>query len=141
MFMFKKAILMAYLSEATGAELKFRQSSQSERNDLELYIQSESEFKNNKSLLASWATRKDDYYAAWLLEGFGNVQENGKAHRVEDFALRDKVDLIRELKKADPEFAPWLAFRCEPAEKKTEEDAPTGELVGSEGVPDLQVDQ
>ena len=141
MFVFKKAILMAYLSEATEAEFKFRQSSQSERQELELYIHSESEYRNRKSLLASWSLNRDDYYAAWLLEDFSNVQEDGKAHNIENFGLRDKAGLIKKLKEADARFAPWFASHCEPAEKKAEENAPAGELVGAEGVPSLQVER
>ena len=120
MFVFKKAKPAMFSSEATGSSFKFRQSSKSEQDELELYIRSESEFKNKSSLLASWAMNKEDYYSAWLLDDFSGVQdENGEPHGIANFSLQDKAGLIKMLKEAEPKFSAWFASHCEAAEKKT----------------------
>ena len=122
MFVFKKAKPAMFNSEATGSSFKFRQSSKSEQDELELYIRSESEFKNKSSLLASWAMNKEDYYSAWLLEDFSGVQdEDGNPHSIVNFSLQDKAGLIKTLKETEPKFFPWFASHCEQSEKKIKE--------------------
>ncbi|MDR3001118.1 MAG: hypothetical protein LBU89_07625 [Fibromonadaceae bacterium] len=140
MFVFKKPELAVYqLAETT---FKFRQSSERKESDLENFIRFENDYKNNNNLLADYATNKEDYYAAWLLKDFFNVHdENSKPCNIRDFDLEAKVGLIRALKKTDSEFSKWFASHCEPAEKKTKEDVPVGEVVGSESVPGVPVEQ
>jgi uncharacterized protein YdcH (DUF465 family) len=139
MFVFKKAKSAMFNSEATSSVFKFRQSSKSERDELELYIRSESEFKNRHSLLASWAMNKEDYSAAWLLEDFSGVQdENGNPHSIANFNLQDKAGLIRKLKETDPKFEPWFASHCEQPEKKIKEMDADREVVEPGSVQGLQ---
>jgi hypothetical protein len=135
MFVFKKSKPAMFNSEATGASFKFRQSSKSERDELELYIRSESEFKNKSSLLANWAMNRESYYAAWLLEDFSGVQdENGNPHGIASFGLGDKAGLMEKLKEVDPKFSSWFASHCEAAEKKIKEMDAGGEVVEPGGV-------
>ncbi|MDR0517195.1 MAG: hypothetical protein LBH25_09155 [Fibromonadaceae bacterium] len=140
MFVFKKAKSAMFNSEATDSSFKFRQSSKNEQEELELYIRSESEYKNRSNLLANWAMNRESYYAAWLLEDFSGVQdENGNPHSVASFGLSDKAGLIEKLKGTDPKFSPWFASHCEAVEKKiTEMDAgrevvEPGSLQGMQG--------
>ncbi|MDR3001651.1 MAG: hypothetical protein LBU89_10345 [Fibromonadaceae bacterium] len=122
MFVFKKSKPAMFNSEATGSSFKFRQNSQKEQEELELFIRSESEFKNKSNLLASWAMNKDDYYSAWLLEDFSGVQdEDGNPHGIANFSLQDKAGLIKKLREVEPKFSPWFASHCEAAEKKITE--------------------
>jgi len=139
MFVFKKAKPAMFNSEATGSSFKFRQNSKNEREELELYIRSESEFKNKHSLLADWAMNKDDYAAAWLLEDFSGVQdENGNPHGIENFSLPDKARLIGKLKETDPKFEPWFASHCEATEKKIKEMDAGREVVEPRSVQSMQ---
>jgi len=138
MFVFKKAILATYHSEATDAEFKFRQSTEKDREELEIYVSSEGNINNQSSLWTNYALNRDDYHAAWLLEDFSGVQQDGKAHNIKQFDLRSKADLIRELKEADSKFSPWFKAHCEPPEKKITEVAASGELVDAGTVPAVQ---
>jgi isopentenyldiphosphate isomerase len=135
MFTFKKAEPATYHSEATDAEFKFRQSTEKEREELGMYVTSEGVFNNQSNLWTDYILHKDDYYAAWLLNDFSGVQQDGKAHEIKRFGLLDKADLIRELKEVDPKFSPWFESHCEPPEKKITEVAASGELVDSGAVP------
>ncbi len=122
MFVFKKAKPAMFNSEATGSSFKFRQSSKNEQDELELYIRSESEYKNKNNLLADWAMNKESYYAAWLLEDFSGVQdENGNPHGIANFSLADKARLIEKLKETEPKFSSWFTSHSEAAEKKITE--------------------
>jgi hypothetical protein len=135
MFVFKKAKPAMFNSEATDSSFKFRQSSKNERDELELYIRSESEFKNKSNLLANWAMNRDSYYAAWLLEDFSGVQdENGNPHSIANFSLPDKAGLMDRLKETEPKFSSWFASHCEAAEKKITEMDVSGEVVEPGGM-------
>jgi len=138
MFVFKKAEPVVYSSEATGAEFKFRQSSDGERAKFYSYVGYEKDSNNQESLWTEYLFHPDDYYAAWLLENFDGVQQDGKAHDIKNFNLRSKADLIQQLKKADDKFSPWFKSHCEPAEKKIEEVAASGELVDAGALPAVQ---
>jgi len=139
MFKFKKPEPAIYRSEATGAEFKFRQSNQKEKEKLDVLVASESVHNNNKNLFVSEALAKEDYYAAWLLDDFSGVEdENGKSHVFSKFDLEAKAGLIQTLKQMDSEFAPWLEAYCEPVEKKIKEAATAEHVVGPKDVPDVQ---
>jgi len=134
MFIFKKPEPAIYHSEATGADFKFRQSTDAERGNLLAYTDWE-----NKSLYVSSLLENNDYYAAWLMEDFSGVQdENGKPHEYKKFDLRNKAGLIQTLKQSDPEFSKWFASHCEAAEKKAAETAAAGEVVESGSVQGVQ---
>jgi len=138
MFVFEKSE-PTYSSEATGAELKFRRSSDEERFELYSHVSHERKENNRESLFVDYFFHQDDYYAAWLLESFSGVQlPNGVAHEVEKFDLRDKAEFIRKFKEADPKFSPWFESHCEPPEKKIGEAAASGEVVDAGDVPAVQ---
>jgi len=139
MFRYKKPEPATYRSEATGAEFKFRQSNQKEREKLNALVASENAYRNNQNLFVSEALASNDYYAAWLLEDFSGVEdENGKPHIFEKFDLMDKAGLIQTLKQTDSEFANWFKAHCEPAEKKIKEAATAEHVVGAAAVPAVQ---
>jgi hypothetical protein len=101
-----KTGLKVYQSLATESDFKFRQSSDAERLNLERYIEA-----NGVSRYAN----QEDYYAAWLLEDFANVDvkdQNGNSRTLADFSLSDKAGLIQKLRKEDSEFAAWFAKHC-----------------------------
>jgi len=140
MFKFKKPEPATYRSEATGAEFKFRQSNDKEREKLEVLVSSASIHSNNDNLFVSNALEKTNYYAAWLLEGFSGVEdENGKPHRFEKFDLAAKAGLIQTLRQTDSEFISWFEAHCEPMEKKIKEAAPAERVVGAAELPNVQV--
>jgi len=139
MFRFKKAEPAIYRSDATSAEFKFRQSNDKERENLALLINSEEVHFNKLSQRVSYVLEKDDYYAAWLLEDFSDVEdENGKSHVFAKFNLADKTGLIQSLRQTDSEFAPWFAAHCEPAEKKIEKAPVAEQVVGASELPGVQ---
>jgi len=139
MLRYKKPEPSVYRSEATGAEFKFRQSNGKERENLAIVIDSEAEWQNRKSQQVSCVRDKDDWYAAWLMEDFSGVEdENGKSHVFSQFNLANKAGLIQSLRQTDSEFAPWFAAHCEPPEKKIEEAAPAGQVVGTSELQGVQ---
>ncbi|MDR2554156.1 MAG: hypothetical protein LBC64_01900 [Fibromonadaceae bacterium] len=139
MFRFKKAEPAIYRSEATGAEFKFRQSSDKERENLAVLVETESAYQNKQSQRVSYVMEKDDWYAAWLMEDFSGVEdENGKSHVFAKFNLADKAGLIQSLRQTDSEFAAWFAAHCEPAEKKTETAPVAEQVVGTSELPGVQ---
>jgi hypothetical protein len=138
MLIFKKAITAVYFSETTEATFWFRQSSKKAKEELELYIRSESDHNNRKHLLASWALNKESYYAGWLLEEFNGVKnEQNNSHSITNFDIENKAMLIDKLKESDSQFLPWFEKHCEPAEKKIEEHAAAGEMVDTPDVQEL----
>ncbi len=141
MFLFKKPTLAIYNSEATGAEFKFRHCTEKDSEELDIYVGHEGNFNNQSSLWTNYAMHRDDYHAAWLLEDFSGVQQDGKAHDIKQFDLRSKAELIQKLKEADAKFSPWFEAHCEPAEKKIEEVASSGEVVDAGTVPAVQSQQ
>jgi uncharacterized protein YdcH (DUF465 family) len=139
MFTFKKPEPAIYRSEATGAEFKFRQSNQKEKEKLTAMIDSEADMLNKKSQRVSFIVEAEDYYAAWLLEDFSGVNdENGKSHVFTNFDLADKAGLMQTLKQTDSEFAPWFEAHCEPVEKKIKEAATPEHVVGAAALPNVQ---
>jgi len=138
MFRFKKPEPAIYRSEATGAEFKFRQSNDKEKEKLALLMDSEASYLNRKSQQVSYIIEKDDWYAAWLMEDFSGVEdENGKPHVFSKFDLANKAGLAQSLRQTDSEFAPWFAAHCEPAEKN--EKAPAaGQVVGASELQGVQ---
>jgi len=138
MFVFKKSEPAVYHSEATGAEFKFRQSSEKDRIEFAGYVRFEKENFNDAILWAKYMYYPDNYYAAWLLESFSNVQQDGKALDIRDFNLHARADLIQKLKEADNKFSLWFKSHCEPPEKKTEEISIVGEVVEASALPAMQ---
>jgi hypothetical protein len=136
MFRFKKPQPAIYRSGATGAEFKFRQSNDKERENLAVLVNSEAEWLNKKRQQVSFILDSDDFYAAWLLDDFSGVEdENGKPHIFSTFDLAAKSGLIQSLRQTDSEFAPWFAAHCELPEKKIKEAAPAKDVVGAAKLP------
>jgi len=139
MFKFKKPEPAIYHSEATGAEFKFRQSNDKEREALEFFVRVEEGGNNRNNLRVLWAKERTNCYAAWLLEDFSGVEdENGKSHVFTKFDFEAKAGLMQTLRQTDSEFAPWFEAHCEPVEKKIKEAPAAEHVVGAAALPDVQ---
>jgi len=139
MFKYKKPEPSTYRSEATGAEFKFRQSNDKEKEALEFFVRVEEGGNNRNNLRVLWAKEHTNCYAAWLLEDFSGVEdENGKSHVFIKFDFEAKAGLIQTLRQTDSEFIMWFEAHCEPAEKKIEKADAAERVVGAESVPSVQ---
>ena len=138
MLIYKIAALAVYSSIATGSEFKFKQNSKKTEDELRNYMEFQKIAYNKDRLWTDYALYQKDYHAAWLLEEFSGVQQDGKAHDAKLFDLEDRAGLIRRLKEEDDKFSPWFESHIEPAEKKITEVAAPRELVDAGTVQPVQ---
>ena len=120
------------------AQFKFRRSNNEEIEKFQIAIGIE-RVNNNDNLFADYWRNKDDYYAAFLLKDFSDVEdENGRPCRIAEFDLEERAGIIKGIKRTDSAFSPWFKAHCEPPEKKITEVAASGELVDAGTVPAVQ---